>query len=132
MNIVKNCLIFGITLCFINLCNASNNNNINVIDRNVLVSGTMELSNHDTIINKSLEVQNNNFSSRNNSTLAEIRFGKSNKEEGNNNTTKVKVNGRVIQNINGHVHLFNHMEIQEGATLYTTRYNPNHVSKKKQ
>lgn len=130
MNIVKNCLVFGTTLCFINLCNASNNNNINVIDRNVLVSGTMELSNHDTIINKSLEVQNNNFSSRNNSTLAEIRFGKSNKEEGNNNTTKVKVNGRVIQNINGHVHLFNHMEIQEGATLYTTRYNPNHVSKK--
>ena len=78
MNIMKKFLILGNTLCFIISCNASDSNNVNLLNRNVLVSGILELSNHDTIINKSLEVQNNNFGTDEYNTIAELRLGKSN------------------------------------------------------
>ena len=109
----------------------ASSNQCHSINKSGLISGVMELSNCDTTITKSLEVQNNDFGKeKNNKKLAEVRFGKQNTCENERNTNVILANnGELIQHKNGHIHVFNHMDICEGATVFTTKYNPNHIKK---
>lgn len=129
MNTFKKFLVLGSALiCMTSYNIANSSSQCHSINKSGLISGVIGLSNCDTVITKSLEVQNNDFGKVNHNKLAEVRFGKQNRSEGEPNTNVILTNnGKLIQNKNGHIHVFNHMDVQEGANIFTTKYNPKHI-----
>ena len=129
MDTFKNFLVLGSVLVCITSYNiASSSTQCHSINKSGLISGSMGLSSCNTVITKSLEVNNSDFGKVNHDALAEIRFGKQNKNESEPSTNvSLKNNGKLIQNKNGHIHVFNSMDIQEESNILTTKYNPNHI-----
>ena len=128
MNTFKRFLVLGSALVCITSYNIASSSQCHSINKSGLINGAMELSNCNTIITKSLEVRNSAFGKENHNKLAEVRFGKKDKSPNKPNTHVIlENNGELIQNTNGHIHVFNSMDVREGANIFTTKYNPNHI-----
>ncbi|MBQ9441377.1 MAG: hypothetical protein IJU54_03185, partial [Alphaproteobacteria bacterium] len=121
MNTFKKFLILGITLVSTNYYSTASGSSLKI-------GNCLEMSGYDDNIDYPITVENTKFGS-DIGKVAELRIGKDKvNDKINSNTVTINANGVIEQTSTGHVHIYDDLVVEPGATIKATIYNPDHIN----